>query len=173
MRRGKPTAFSREPEPSQPAVQEDSRPANRSRRCASRLVQLMTVTVADVTPHWPSTFSRTNNQPYPQRLPRYHPRLGMRRPSVTWSPSPKCLSDHAAAKKRELRRERAKRATRTERGAGVPASERVPSGLTNSKAQAASSPSASRMGTSTPSAKRAASTNSPFIASMNLRSVPT
>jgi hypothetical protein len=39
--------------------------------------------------------------------------------------------------------------------------------------QAASSPSANLMGTSTPSAKRAARTSSPFIASMNFRSVPT
>ena len=39
--------------------------------------------------------------------------------------------------------------------------------------QAASSSSAKRIGTSTPSANRAAMTSSPFIASMNLRSVPT
>ncbi len=39
--------------------------------------------------------------------------------------------------------------------------------------QAASSSSAKRIGTSTPSANRAAITSSPFIASMNLRSVPT
>jgi hypothetical protein len=39
--------------------------------------------------------------------------------------------------------------------------------------QAASSSSAKRIGTSTPSANRAAITSSPFIASMNLRRVPT
>jgi len=52
----------------------------------------------------------------------------------------------------------------------IAARKRLP-GLT--KYQAASSSSDRRIGTSTPSANRAAITSSPFMASMNLRRVPT